>query len=69
MNDDIRAAMEQLTVATDMLKHAVVKYTEDTDQKLDNMRSELDHLQDRVSKREATMRKIAQAILEEQNGQ
>ena len=69
MSDAIRAAMEQLTIATSMLKHAVENYTEDTDRKLDNMRSELAHLQDRVGKREETMRKIAQAILEEQDGQ
>lgn len=69
MSDAIRAAMEQLTIATDMLKHAVENYTEDTDRKLDDMRSELTHLQNRVSKRETTMRKIAQAILEEQDGQ
>ena len=65
MSDAIRAAMEQLTIAADMLKHAVENYTEDTDKKLADMRSELSHLQDRVSKREETMHKIAQAILEE----
>lgn len=64
MNNDIHEAMDQLIAATARLQTALEQYTDDTDHKINNVTNDLYNLRDRFERREESLRKIAQTLLE-----